>query len=545
MGFIAGSIASAADPQPTADGSIANDTRAMPMQRIMESIMRGNGETQAQAQAKDVGGKQMDATKKMSVTMTANPDDPGNPLLHIKNATADIINQTQGSDLQKTYDAPKKNVEDAIAKMNAPPVPAGQFEADALRSVGYAPERTDRTATDLQTYGQDFRAQRDLGEPIFKAAIKAALMRTGAWDRDKIAETLDRNASAQNAAAFKAVAEPVISEQDRQARLDRSEATLRNTIRHQRDVEDRLNQTQADNEQKTVYTRQNAINKGIDYSLIDPGANNEGWHKAFDDQNDTGIPATPQQYAAIDRKASQDVNKAFLDYTDTKKDTFALGNQPTWEAAKAAFGHPLTPDQDQMGRARWQAAHTYAVRKAADDASMQDARSARLELLHYKIEHEGDVKPVPIGRGDIKDMPVSEILAHDPAKVKDFDGVLLQKEGLLRKEFQDATEKAAKARVDIKSINDTPAMQRRWGWETGLANAQFDAKTYGDHAGKAQAELAQIQAARAARKSGAPAAQAQPQFPPQTEAGITAYMATAKVDRATAITKLKAAGRLK
>lgn len=505
MGFIAGSIASAADPQEPSDG--LSGARAMPMQRIIESIMRGNGETQAQAQAKDVAGRQMDATKKLSVTMTANPDDPGNPLLHIKNATADIVNQTQGSDLQGTYDAPKKNVEDAIVKMNAPQQQTGQFEADSLRSVGYPPERTDRTAADLQSYGQDFQAQRDLGEPIIKAAIKAAIMRTGAWNKDKIAEDLDRRAAAQNAAAFRTVAEPVISEQDRQRRLNRSDLTAATTAAHQRDTEERLLRSQTDAEQKTVYSRHNAINKAIDYSLIDPGPNNEGWHKAFDDQNDTGVPATPQEYAAIDRTGAQRVNASFLDFTDTKKDTFALGNYATWDDAKKAFGHPLTPQQDAMGAGRWKAAHTYVVRKANVDSSMLETRAAKLEHLQYLNEHQGDVKPVPLDDGFVKNVSATDLLGVLPT-VKNPDLVLQRKEALLQNEIRHRSDKLRKARQDAKALNAEPADRRQFRWPVDMANAQVDAKTHADRIAAAQSELQQIQAARAAREQGkaAPAA---------------------------------------
>lgn len=199
---------------------------AAPLEGILQLMMRGNAESQAQAQVKEVASKQADSTSKLQVTMTADPNDPGNPHITVKNAKADLLNQTQGQDLQNAYDAPHKNVETEIARRGGTAAPApqptsgmdpGQFEGAALRSVGYPPERTDRTAADLQSYGQDFRAQRDLGEPIIKAAIKAAIMKTGAWSKDKIAEELDRNAAMRNAGAFQHAVSPILQEQDRMA----------------------------------------------------------------------------------------------------------------------------------------------------------------------------------------------------------------------------------------------------------------------------------------------------------------------------------------
>jgi len=472
------------------EGSIANDTQALPLQRLIESTMRGNAEAQAQAQVKDVAGKQTAAAAKLQITMTADPDDPGNPFVHIKNAKADQLNQTQGRDIREAYDAPHQNVDAAVARMKSPQ-PAGQFEGDALRSVGYKPFATDKTAADLQTYAQDYRAQRDLGESVIKAAVKAAIMRTGAWNRDEIATELDRQGAAANARAFKAVAEPVIAEQDRQTRLDQQSAA-------QSATEDRLLRSQRDAEAKQINAQKRSIINGTDFSLIDPSE----WDKTIDDQNTTGVPFTDQERAIVRRKAAQDVNKAFLDYTDTKKDTFALGNQPTWEAAKAAFGHALTPEQDRIGRARWQAAHTYAVRKAADDTAQQELRAARLDAIQARLENASREKPIAIGRSELKDMAASELISRDPSTIKNYDEALAAKEAMLQREIAAHTDKRDKANVDAKAILSTPEGRRRWGWETPLADAQFTAKTYNRHLSEAQAELQQVQAAREARKQG-------------------------------------------
>lgn len=122
-----------------------------PFENIMASLMRGNAESQAQAQVKTAVSDQVDSKRKMSVTMKANPNG-GPPLVTVKDAPADLLNQTQQEDLQKTYEAPHQNVEDAISQMTGAPTtfhltnrPAPQLHAitDALGTapaqVGTAP----------------------------------------------------------------------------------------------------------------------------------------------------------------------------------------------------------------------------------------------------------------------------------------------------------------------------------------------------------------------------------------------------------------------
>lgn len=510
MGFIAGAITSAADPQMPPPDGLANDPRVMPMQRIVESIMRGNGEVQAQGQAKDLGGKQMDATKKLSVTMTANPDDPGNPLIHVKNATADILNNTQESDLRKAYEAPRANVDSAIAKMSASTAPAAQppTQADPAgdpsqtydlidKTLGYhVPRPSDPDIAEKLTSPEGIRAlTHEMGGTKHHADQALAAMRRGQLTADDMRGRISAyRAQKLNAIYEKAVKGPLDEAQQIQQRKQ-AESDRKST-------EERLLRSQTDAEQKTVYSRHNAINKAIDYSLIDPGPNNEGWHKAFDDQNDTGVPATPQEYAAIDRTGAQRVNASFLDFTDTKKDTFALGNYATWDDAKKAFGHPLTPQQDAMGAGRWKAAHTYAVRKANDDSSMLEARAAKLEHLQYLNEHQGDVKPVPLDDGFVKNVSAADLLGVLPT-VKNPDLVLQRKEALLQNEIRDRSDKLRKAQQDAKALNAEPADRRQFRWPVDMANAQVDAKTHADRIAAAQSELQQIQAARAARKGDA------------------------------------------
>lgn len=443
------------------EGAIASSGTALPLQRLIEATMRGNAESQAQAQVKDVAGKQAEAKSKLQITMTADPDDPGNPNIHIKNAKADLLNQTQGDDLKQAYVKPKQNVEDAIAKMNATPPPAGQFERDALTSVGYPPERTDLTGADLNTYGRDYRAQRDLGEPIIKAALKAAIMRTGVWNEDKIAEELDRNASLKNSAAFRAAALPAMQEQDRQGRENRSEASLLQTAAHQKRLEEDSQRRLDDAERTRAQTRKQQVNQGIDYSLIEPGEGNANWHKTFDDANDSGVPATPEDYARIDRKAAQDVAKLYNDFFIAKKDVYQLGHFPTFEAATSAYGHSFASKQEEArARNAWAAAHEYDQQQDQKRQLQNEATTARLELTRERLANGTQTK---LDDSAVKLFGVDEILSMDPSKVKNLDEAIKRKAALLRSEIQSEADKMK-------------------GFQTRKLDAENRAHTSGGHA---------------------------------------------------------------
>jgi hypothetical protein len=364
-----------------------------PLTGIMELMMRGNAESQAQAQVKDLAGKQADATSKLQVVMTADPNDPGNPHITVKNAKADLLNQTQDQDLQNAYDAPHKNVESTIAGMNGGRADPGQFEGAALRSVGYEPEKTDRTAADLQTFGQDYRAQRDLGEPIIKAAIKAAIMKTGAWNRDKIAEDLDRNAALRNAGAFQHAVSPILQEEDRMSGMALRGAELKNAVVGRYQQERRLD----DAEQKAVATQKQGLIDKTDYSLLDPSE----WRKATDEQNTTGVPFNEFEYGRMRRKATQDVAKALDNFMNKDKDQLAVYD--SFDKAKAAFGRNLTPQQETQFRANWQVARD--ARQVAID------REARAQEKWQRLLDGKPDKPLRLPQWQANNLPVDSLVS--------------------------------------------------------------------------------------------------------------------------------------
>lgn len=492
----------------------------MPMQRIIESIMRGNGEAQAQAQVKDVAGKQMDATKKLSVTMTANPDDPGNPLLHIKNATADIINQTQASDLQKAYEAPKQNVEAAVSRMNGQPAPSQQSHihpdtpVEALATKPPDDHPIEQLAQKIDA-AKGYRIARpweiDPQQLKSEDGLRALAAADGVPDAKSVARNtwkalqsgkITEHEIAHNIANLRL--KNIESEShnlDATLAPQRAAATAANVEANRVRDDARSLRTQQDAEQKAVFVKWNSIKDKTDWTNIPKDQRRQ----AFDDQNDTGVQPSEQVYNQIDRAADRQVKAFYEEFFNKKAETYQLGHFPTFESAKLAYGHDFaSKDEEIRAKNAWQTAHAYTQRQLADDAAKQDLREARLERIHQQIIAASTEKPVPIGRADLALMPTAEVLTADPSKVKNYDAVLEQKEGLVRKDLRDHTEKRAVYDAQAKAIQakgDDPAMWDR-GDREQLAGWLAQKKIANQHIDAATAELQQIQTARAARKQG-------------------------------------------
>jgi len=174
MSLIAGSFSSNPDHQ-------------LPLQKIFEATMRGNGEMQAQAQVKKVAGEQMDSTSRMTVTMKPNPTG-GVPLVTVKDAPADLLNQTREADVKNAYDAPRKNVE------------------DRLRQYGFSPKTSDVQPSDVDSFGERYRARRELGGSVLKSAIMAGI--TGGRRDAQLIQNLKNQRAAQNLATEQKFVDP-------------------------------------------------------------------------------------------------------------------------------------------------------------------------------------------------------------------------------------------------------------------------------------------------------------------------------------------------
>ena len=507
-----------------ATGNDQGPTDQMPMAKILAAVMRGAAKVQGQEQAKKVSASQQASNARMTVTMK--PGAAGEPpLVTVKDAPADLLNGTQQSDLRKTYDAPTNQVESKLA------------------ATGIA-EHTKPQATDAASpSGVEASAipttQPDTSHPLEQAAVAVDAAKgyrlPRPWDPDireklkseeglrAIAEEMgdpDPKADAHRAwrQIQKGIATPDGVAQRvadfRAQRIEKESHALQATLapyEQDKEAAQRENDRKAsearqlqalkDTEQRAVYTRWNAIKDKTDWANIPKDQRRQ----TFDDQNDTGVSPTDAVYNQIDRVADRQVREFFDEFFVKKSETYQLGHYPTFESAKMAYGHDFA-DKNEESRARnaWSSAHAYTQRQIADDAAKQENRQLRSEMLLQRIQAASTDKPVPIGRADLALMPTSEVLAMDFSKVKNPDSVLEQKEGLIRKDLQDHTEKRAIYNAQAKGIlsKGDPA-----SWDRGdreqLAGWQAQTKIANDHIAAAQAELAQIQAARAARKNGA------------------------------------------
>jgi hypothetical protein len=176
----------------------------LPLERIMEAVARGNGEMQGQQQAKKVATQQAEEKKRMSVTLTPMPGS-AMPLVSIKNAPADLLNQTQESDLEKAYTTPKENVERVLS--------GAQRNEERLRDYGFAPKTSDVQRTDVDQFGERYRARRELGGGVIKSAIMAGI--TGGRTDEKLVENLKNTRAAQNSATTQKFVNP-LADQDAQ-----------------------------------------------------------------------------------------------------------------------------------------------------------------------------------------------------------------------------------------------------------------------------------------------------------------------------------------
>lgn len=189
------------------EGSVTRNPDAkLPLQRVMEALARGNGEMQGQAEAKRVGTEQAESKNRMSVTMQPNPTGKV-PLVTIKNAPADLLNQTQESDLERAYLAPKENVERQLS--------GSQRNEERLRNFGFAPKTSDVAPEDVDSYGERYRARRELGGSVIKSAIMAGLA-GGRTDARLIENVKNQRASINSATAQKFV-DPLLQTENRDA----------------------------------------------------------------------------------------------------------------------------------------------------------------------------------------------------------------------------------------------------------------------------------------------------------------------------------------
>lgn len=305
-----------------------------PFARILAAVMRGNAEVQGQTQAKKVASDQMDANAKTKLTMEATPNG-GPPLVTFK-GPADLLNQTQDSDVEKAYSTPKINVEEAIRARGGVP-----RDVDIVNR----PEKLDQ-------YSERYRARRDLGGSVIKSAIMAGL--AGSRTDPKLRENLQRQNFRSNSAEFQKFVKPVMDEEQDEADLQLRGANYENTVA-----------TQGRMQRKEYFDRLNKVVDDTPFETIDESQ----WVPAVEEQFGQKVPESV--VSSITRRGQLRVGKALDAFMN--KDADALGQFKTLEDAKRAFGRALSPAQQKRLEANWQAARG-KVRKAEDATAAREVR---------------------------------------------------------------------------------------------------------------------------------------------------------------------------
>jgi hypothetical protein len=478
--------ANAPEETPAPDKISVFKKNQMPMQRIMAAVMRSAAAVQGQEQAKKVASSQQASNARMSVTMKPNPDG-GAPLVTVKDAPADLLNHTQQDDLNKSYNTPREQVESKIATTPPPADHPLEQAATALEKNGASVLRPwdPKIRESVKSEEALTAIGVQLGIPDAKANAHRAWkqIKSGAVSADVVVQRLAGFATSkleQDSHNLQATLAPYAAE------TERAQTNL-----EQKETRDRLQRQLTDAEREKVLKHKAEIIKNL--PLVDA----DELRATLESQNTSGVPFTDFEVHGAEYDQKQKINKAFLDYTDTKKDTLALGYQPTWEDAKKAFGYPLTKNQDTIGEARWKSAHAYVQKQDEIEAMRRQRSDDQHEIVMLRLQNASVDKPARISPSDADLMSASEISELDPVKVKDFDGLLRHKEGRLRKQLEDEQDRYGKAHSQAVAIQSKGMQQ--FGDEEQLAGYKADATNAGRRIDELKSELAAIAAKRAER----------------------------------------------
>jgi hypothetical protein len=353
----------------------------LPLQGIMESLMRGNAEAQAQTQVKKTAQLQA-ATPPPTLVLEHNPDDPGNPLVTIKKTTADAINQTKEGDLAKSYQAPKDNVEKAIAGgVTQPKQPllsgtdfAGQRDA-VLGNLGYTGPQTQTHVNpdDLSSWSARFKARRELGGSLIGSALKAG---TGIRDK-QLAEDLQNERTDLANRRYLAQGIPI----EKEVLSERRETS----VEGQRQF---LQQKAADAQYR------GAIH-GSDMTGFDSP---DAAFQQFVDN--TGLPPEEaKRYSGLVQREyrNQQRAKGQKFYEESRKDRGALSSFDSYDHVVQAFGPAPSPTQEKQRQADWTAARQDKVQKETKEAQSvefrQQAQDRADQRLARAIQNRDREKP--------------------------------------------------------------------------------------------------------------------------------------------------------
>lgn len=411
----------------------------MPLGRIFAAVMRSNAMVQGQEQAKKIASDQMDSASKMSVTMHPNPSG-GPPLVSLKNAPADLLNQTQGSDIRQAHDTPAANVEQKLAGM------------------GFVPKDTNITPDKVDTFAERYSARQQLRGPspslggsIFGAA-KSALMAglTGGRTDQALREHLQTQNAAENAATYQKFVMPIEQMTQQEART----AATSTVAKNQKYLSERdrlLNDKNIDQYPDAASYIADVNQAMAPVGGLAPG--DEGVFKsAFEHRRVSAMNerhkalAGPEGRTAIESYKPNELDKfaaeqygtpldqmtdfqrgkvttRFTALQDQKIDTKlteakklnTLGAAASPEEAKAAMGinYPVSKEQDAQISAAWKVAH--------NDYQLADTRKKQeIEAAHATAVQKNNMLNPPEIKAGSPQFKVAQDLAYGKLTMQQF-----------------------------------------------------------------------------------------------------------------------------
>jgi hypothetical protein len=363
--------------RPSSDGS-----GALPLQpgvdKLMEVMMRGMANVRSE-NAASTAAKDAASAPTPEIHTKTRVDPATGQQVHDITYKGVVFGDAQKS-VQDAYDGPQKGVD-------------AELQQEAIRHQREVPGMNGQLPPDLQqpaldSFAGKYKAMREAGHNPLSALIHSAVIQAlpDSLERGRTAELgkFDNNQRQAVATALWKNEQPVIAEADRQRRLDEQAkkdagVTQRFDIRDLRTLISKTNLSDQPDEQSAI--AKIAGDKGIDPSEL------QGW----------AVQRVKDKWAA-DREATRAAQ-----VKNFRKDSKALGQFATPQAAETSLGVPLKREERAAFMADYSAAREETVRarqnelyKANSDARAADAAGRSATAAERAAAHDTG-KPVDAG----------------------------------------------------------------------------------------------------------------------------------------------------
>lgn len=337
------------------------------------ALLQALTNVKSESNAKDKARELADAKSQPIEVKTKTDPTTGRSVSEIKG----IVHGDEDAEMEAAYTIPQVELATALAPY------AKQF---GHREPGGADIREK-----LGSFWGRYHLARETGAGPLRSLIRSALIEARPEKREqaaaaKLGEQVDRQRLYQATQDFR-VASPVIAEADRQRRMNVAESK-----------EDRLRRK----EQRSAIGRTIAA---TDFTLLDE----EEWVPSVAAQNGVKPEEIGDEFRAqIERTARQQTRKKHEVMFNAFRQDNALGQYPTWDAAKEAFGGELTPEEDRRGLADWKEKRALVI-KAEESAARE---SARFDAFLQRLATASKEKPQKFSIGDAQVFTADDLTTH-------------------------------------------------------------------------------------------------------------------------------------